>query len=277
MLVEACQAELPSFPLNLYNAIKRDYVDESAPSTRIFARAWIFGYLSETVPSSLSILLKLALTIKRGRLSGVTLRKALQSWRKILKAGFGKHGLAFFFATGLALGNWLDGKLYPLLCRIWLRVARRLSKSRKTNLPTDDAVRLDSRTRKHIQYTSTFLATLLSSALAFNLQSRGPKSSSSKLPLVSFTDTPGVDHVKNTLQSPSIPYEGSTLNFTLFLLVQGLDSALRGIYTQANLSRYALGRLLASRGDVILFILSSWRIMWVWFYKPWLLPPSYNR
>jgi hypothetical protein len=49
------------------------------------------------------------------------------------------------------------------------------------------------------------------------------------------------------------------------------------MYTNAKLAKYKACRLLADKGDTLLFVASAWRIMWVWFYKPWLLPPSYDR
>jgi hypothetical protein len=72
-------------------------------------------------------------------------------------------------------------------------------------------------------------------------------------------------------------YESSTLDFTLFLLVRALDTSIRATYKKLKGESYTLIRALAEKGDVLLFWLSSWRIMWVWFYKPWLLPSTYNK
>ncbi|KAH8922946.1 hypothetical protein BT69DRAFT_1297544 [Atractiella rhizophila] len=79
------------------------------------------------------------------------------------------------------------------------------------------------------------------------------------------------------LKSPS-----ESLSLTLFSLVRALDTAFRILYRKLSALEafdsqrsQALLDEIAKLGDIFLFWISSWRIMWVWFYQPELLPPSY--
>ena len=252
---------LPPFHRNLHNAIKTDYYDISHPSTRVFWRAYAFGYLAETVPSTLRLVVALALTYGKRR------RSTLQLAR-ILRDAFGRRGLALFFGATLGGAAWLDVKLQRILSKLWLRL--QASKKGRHQLAT--RAHLDAKQRNAILVASTFLSTATASLLALGLQrpprARKPSSAASALPLVK---------VGSSASRGKARYQSGTLDFTLFLLVRAMDTALRATYTNAKLARYRAFRLLADKGDALLFVASAWRIMWVWFYKPWLLPPTYDR
>lgn len=248
------QAELPPFHLNLLRAIRKDWLVESDLSTRVFLRAWIFGYCAQTIPASLRLL---ALTVLSSKQRSPSL--FLRRLKAILTRAGGRNGLALFFATGLGLSRWLDTLLYRILCTIRSRYSGELEDKNPYS--------------RKISVILTSVATFCSTFLAFRLQHRSRAKGIpplAELPLVTLPEgKPGA----RALQAS---YESSTLDFTLFLLVRALDTSIRAAYTKLQGESYALVRALAQKGDMLLFWLSSWRIMWVWFYKPWLLPSTYN-
>lgn len=286
------------------------------PSTRIFVRAWLFGYLAETAPSALKLLASSLVFNKfkgpSGRRSAAarSSSKLVRSLVDILGRAAGVRGLALFFAVALGGARWLDDYIYMLLCRSTVLVRRRWRRSNEPPLQNDSvdgssllpSVNEDKLTEQdcaRLHRFATFSSTLVSSSVAFTLQnarrnvadssrsavrsSLGSSSSASpasRLPLVSLNiddnSTPtNNQHLQYSPTSPS-NYESSTLDFTLFLLVRAMDASLRKAFVKSRASHQPALRWMADRGDVAVFVLSAWRIMWVWFYKPWLLPPSYN-
>lgn len=271
------QAELPAFHVNLLRAIRRDYWRDRHHSTSTFLRGAAFGYAIETLPALGRILFAAVIAARKRRLTSVARFVLQRAYRVLVDAAFQRRSLALFFGVGLGGASWLDGVILRALCRLWLRKkSRRLTAA---NNADDIAIELmDSSHRHRIRLLSTFLSTSLSAACAFSLQARpsSPKTPLSQLPLVSL----GSDSLPDNALALPVPahgkrYDSSTLDFTLFLLVRAADTAIRAVY--ANSKPNKLVNVLARIGDTSLFILASWRIMWVWFYKPWLLPPSYDR
>lgn len=257
--------KLPPFHRNLYNAIKTDYYDVSTPSTRVFLRAYAFGCLAEVLPSTVRSAIALSIAHYKSKKGIQSLIQAfLARCDNILRDALGRRGLAIFFGTTLGGAAWLDVRLQTILAKLWLRL-------RKNDNPSAN-VTLTSSTRDRIFAVSTFLSTAGTSLVAFGLQrsprTRRPSSAASNLPLV---------RVGSSTQNARTRYQSATLDFTLFLLVRAMDTSLRALYKNADLARYRLIRFLANKGDALLFVASAWRVMWVWFYKPWLLPSSYDR
>lgn len=280
----SCQPVVPP----LYR-VRRDWgpSEPAHPSTAIFVRSYLFGYAGETLPALLRLVIVAVLALRRNAKHG-DLRTVLAAFRlkayKTLKDAGGRSGLALFFGVTLGGSVWLDELLRRVLYRGLLRLKR--WRASKQTPPSSALVATD---RRRVEYLSTFVSTAFVAFMAFGLQSsskagRGGRTAASKLPLVAVGDESLGDASRAT-STPSyiggaLPrrrYESGTLDFTLFLLVRALDTLIRSVYTKAGLARYGLFAFLADKGDVMLFIAGAWRLMYAWFYKPWLLPPSYDR
>ena len=279
------QRDLPLLYVNLYRAIKRDWVDQSDPSTQVFVRAWCFGLLAETIPACVRLALS-QFSKTKGRPSRVKPSRLLLRLVKVLKDAFSRRGLALFFGVGLGCANRLDTLFYPFILLLWPRL--KILKSRLfSNSPDVSSGKSDKYVKdRRPAIVSTFLSSFVAAYIAFSLQGNGLhksfQSATSQLPLVSL---PGSDRPSDPLLSTNIQEairqtqrRGTpTLNFTLFLLVRAVDTIVRAGHFKVFFGPNYLAKRLADCSDTVLFVLSSWRIMWVWFYKPWLLPPSYDR
>ena len=292
MLDGSLQPVVPPLYLNLARSIRRDYSPSQPahPSTAVFIRSYLFGYAGETLPALLRLVVVAAFALHRRAKHGqlrAAIGPVLAAFRRracrVLKDAGGRSGLALFFGVTLGVSVWLD----ELLRRVLFRVLRRLKRWRASK-QTPPSTALDATARRRVEYLSTFFSTAFVAFAAFGLQAssqagRGGRTAASKLPLVavgneSLGDAPqgsGLGYIGST--SPRRRYESGTLDFTLFLLVRALDTLIRSAYTKAGLARYGFFAFLADKGDVMLFVAGAWRLMYAWFYKPWLLPPSYDR
>lgn len=272
------QVQLPAFHANLWRAIERDWSPYIDPSTPVFLRGYLFGVCAQAVPQILGVLVSLVLQTRRG-LSKAYLKRLVKRLAAIVRISASRRGLGFFFGAGLGGAKFLEPRIL-LLCR-WIR--RKCSKTDEGD--NNDASNKQSERRSRI--LATFIATLVSTWCAFALQSPatspGKHAAASNLPLVAFHDATKQQDASFTLPAdPTIAfvgkrYDSPTLDFTLFLLVRAVDTSLRALYFEYNLAKNKIARLAADKGDIVLFVLSAWRIMFVWFYKPWLLPPEYNQ
>ena len=277
------QAGLPPIHINVSRAIKRDWLDKADPSTQVFVRAWCFGYFAETIPACVRLVL-LLVSQSRSRNRRALLSSLPLRLKRIFVHGLSHRGLAFFFGVGLGGAKWLEKVLYKLLLRISLHT-KAYQEHYLDALP-DELIEIRSRKRRRLQILSTYISSFTASFIAFGLKkvsaTNYQDSFGSNLPLVSF---PKGSRANDYLTSrnpeeamlQSKRYETPTLDLTLFLLVRAIDTAVRTMYIAFSGHQNRFVQLLAARGDNILFILSSWRIMWIWFYKPWLLPPSYDK
>lgn len=265
------QVQLPSFHVNLKRAIERDYAGYLDPSTPVFLRAYAFGFCAQAGPQLLGVVVSLVLQTRKG-LSKVYLKRLARRVAVIFREAAGRRSLGLLFGASLGGAKYLEARFIPLLR--WLQGKGRSQK---------DTTSEDSQERR-INLLATFLATTASTWFAFSLQTplniASKHSAASDLPLVSFHDNLNRRSL-SIAEDPTITflekrYNSPTLDFTLFLLVRAVDTALRALYSETNLAKNKVARLIADKGDVVLFVLSAWRIMFVWFYKPWLLPPGYN-
>lgn len=265
------QVQLPSLHANLKQAIARDYGPYVDPSTPVFLRAYAFGFCAQAGPQLLGVVVSLVLQTRKG-LSKLYLKRLARKIAAIFREAAGRRGLGLLFGASLGGAKYLEARLIPLLR--WIKRKRR----------PQDVTAPDEDQERRIKILATFLATVASTWFAFALQT--PLSTSSKhsaasdLPLVALYD-PVKQRDITIAEDPTITfhdkrYSSPTLDFTLFLLVRAVDTSLRAVYTDTKLAKNKLAQLIAAKGDVVLFVLSAWRIMFVWFYKPWLLPPEYN-
>ena len=269
------QISVPPLHIGLVRAFQRDYLQNGQPSTQVFLRAYLFGYAAQTLPSLAKLIIATLVALYKGKRRSFEIaddftRVAI----RILRSGLRSRGLALFFGTGLGGAVWLD----QLLQRPLLQLAARYKQSR--TLPTDvDAEKLSEADRAKLRATSTFLSTFIASlaAICFHAsqQRRDKPGPTSKLPLVTAAST-SIDGSDPLARFVS-PYQSSTLDFTLFLFVRAADTALRAAYAKVGPGNSAVVDFIANAGDTLLFVASSWRIMFMWFYQPDLLPPSYNR
>lgn len=291
------QTALPAFHKNLARAIRRDYYDDADPSTRAFLRAYAFGYLAETGPAFVRLLLSTIITSRRFGLFH-SFKGFPRRLLTILKRALGTDGLALFFGVGLGGAKYLERIIYQALVKVYAVRARNIrakatpSQDEESALkePLDLSPEQKLKRERVLHQASTFLATTLSAFFAFGLQNKnggatqGTPYAASSLPLVSLPRAEQEDarhvHSTNSLQgqiAPNQRYESATMDLTLFLLVRATDTLLRAMYEKTSMGKNKVAQFLADRGDTLLFVLASWRIMWVWFYKPWLLPPSYDK
>lgn len=265
------QVQLPSFHANLKRAIARDYGPYVDPSTPVFLRAYAFGFFAQAGPQLLGVVVSLVLQTRKG-LSKLYLKRLARKIAAIFREAAGRRGLGLLFGASLGGAKYLEARLILLLR--WLKRKRR---PETVNPPAEEQER-------RIKILATFIATVASTWFAFALQTplsvTNKHSAASDLPLVALYD-PVKQRDITIAEDPTITFHGKrynspTLDFTLFLLVRALDTSLRALYTETRLAKNKLAQLIAAKGDVVLFVLSGWRIMFVWFYKPWLLPPEYN-
>lgn len=276
-LTTPAQPECPPFHLNLARAVKRDYIDCADPSTAIFLRAYAFGYVVETVPATLRLTFDV-IDLKGAK--KVPLLSSKKRLVRILRNAFGKHGLALFFSVALGGSKWLERVISPIIRRLYALNRREFEKAESEV----SAVSSENATHVRLNRWSTFISSFLAGCLAFSLQNRAigrkaTKTAVGTLPLVSLPttsqDTHNLDRHDRYFSRQR--YESSTLDLTLFLFVRAIDTSLRAKWANITPSPYSISDLLFKQGDTLLFVLSSWTIMWHWFYKPWLLPPTYNR
>lgn len=269
------QVQLPPFHANVRRAIERDWRPFIDPSTPVFLRAYAFGFCAQAVPQVLGVVLSLVLPCRKG-LTKFYLKRLDRRILVIVKHAAGRQGLGFFFGAGQGGAKFLEPRILFLLR--WIH--RRYARTRQT------ATSEDAKSETRVKVLATFTATLLSTWCAFALQTPSSilskHSAASELPLVAYHDYRRQQDTSVVMEDPTIAFTGKrysspTLDFTLFLLVRAVDTSLRAAYSEYNLAKNRLARLVAEKGDVALFVLSAWRIMFVWFYKPWLLPPEYNQ
>lgn len=269
------QVRLPSFHANLWRAIERDWAPFIDPSTPVFLRGYAFGFSAQAVPQLLGVVISLVLQCRRG-LSRKYLKRLARRVAFIVRSAAGRHGLAFVFGASLGGSKFLEPRILLLLR--WIR--------RRYTPTSENATANDGRSEPRTRILATYIATLISTWCAFSLQTpashQGKHAAASDLPLVAFHDAQYSQHPPAATIDPTITFTGKrydspTLDFTLFLLVRAVDTSLRAAYSEYNLAKNKIARLVSDKGDVVLFVLSAWRIMFVWFYKPWLLPPEYNQ
>jgi hypothetical protein len=271
---EARQVCVPQLHINLWRAVKRDYGSHVDPSTPVFLRGYALGFCAQAIPQLLGLLHAVILRTRKGFTKGHA-RRFARRLVKILRDATGRRSAALFFALSLGGANYLEPRLLAMLH--WAR-------SHIRNKEQDDMASSMSiattKARKKTRMVATFIASALCTWLAFTLQ-KAPSPLQQQAPLSSILPVPLSSTLTNNVADPTFKhsvaqYASPTLDFTLFVTIRAVDTALRAAYTETRLAKNKSARLIASKGDVMLFVLSAWRIMFVWFYKPWLLPPAYN-
>lgn len=269
------QVQLPSFHANLRRAIERDWAPYIEPSTPVFLRAYAFGFCAQAGPQLLGVVISLVLQTRKG-LSKVYLKRLARRVAVVFREAAGRRGLGLLFGGSLGGAKYLEARLIPLL--------RWLKRKRSPQGPSESNTLLVEHQEHRIKVVATFIATVASTWCTFALQTplnaTHKHSAVSDLPLVAFHDSSKRLNLAS-VEDPTFAFLGKrynspTLDFTLFLLVRAIDTSLRALYTETQLAKNRIARIVADKGDVVLFVLSAWRIMFVWFYKPWLLPPEYN-
>lgn len=155
-----------------------------------------------------------------------------------------------------------------------------------------------SQDERNVHALSTFVSAAISSLVALLILQSGKSYRRPIRPLATQTVddkldvllTPYAPPLSTVIRAggppPAVPPEqlraaqSPTLDLTLFVLVRGVDTLARLLYERAPPARgraAPLLRFLASQGDTIVFWLASSKIMWAWFYRPHLLPPSYGK
>lgn len=247
-----------------------------------FLRAFSIGFASDTVPPVLKLLIGL-LTGRRGPKRWQQLPTVLLEMVKALVRGLHPQGSGM--ACGIAMGGarLLEDSMKPLAERL-IRKTRRMRRTvrrwkgneKAHERKDDDQAELTKREIKAVNGFATLIASTLSSLAAITLLQSGSKSAPPPAPVTTPYPQIQLDTDPDDPMVPSVAppkrQQSSTLDLTLFFLVRASDTFIRGLHT-----KYAPWYLewLGSCGDILLFQLSCWRIMFCWFYRPERLPPSY--
>lgn len=271
------QARLPALHRNVWRALQRDYGDWVDPSTPVFIRAACFGFCAETAPKVLRLLVAVLLRSRKG-LTRAHVKRFAKELAHIVRQALSTKGLAFFFGAALGGSRWLSDRIIAFIN--WSQIRRNRLRGQDNKEIVSETEPIPYRTR----ILATFAGALISTWCTFELQTPSnplqKHAAASDLPLVAFPDLASHNIVNPdfdpTLVFTEQRYNSPTLDFTLFLLVRAADTALRAVYSESRLAKNKFANLIARKGDIALFVLSAWRIMFVWFYKPWLLPPEYD-
>lgn len=135
----------------------------------------------------------------------------------------------------------------------------------------------------------SFLSTLLSAWLAFDLLNRDKEWARKRARSRGVTDFNTLDYEspnKHHLPPPGyrLRYAGKTIDFTLFALFRALEVLVITAWTRTRSSTRhpehiapRLSSLLKRLADPTIFATSASIIMWAWFYSPERLPKGYNK
>ncbi|GAA6001906.1 hypothetical protein JCM10207_002373 [Rhodosporidiobolus poonsookiae] len=281
------------------------FLASSHPSTDTFLRAFALGWAAHTLPSLLRLVLATAKSSRRSS-SRPQLRNLLLALVAALRPG------RLALAAGVAFGGaqCADGIVEPIVRRAYFSAvvrARALregkGKARETEASLEREQQQVIQDERNVRALSTFVGGSLSSLAALLILQRSKRPTTSRASpdgdeRLAFTVTPYPPTVSSDPSSPptngTLPstfsarvapapaLQSPTLDLTLFIFVRAADALIRFSHERLSprLLRTRLAPLLtlaASHGDLLLFVLSAWRIMWAWFYQPHLLPPSYGR
>ncbi|BGP36702.1 hypothetical protein JCM10449v2_000603 [Rhodotorula kratochvilovae] len=279
---------------------------DAHPSTEPFLRAYLLGWTAQTFPAVLRVVLSAA--SRRGNRSP-PLRRVLVQLVQALGKGFDPRGLGMAFAVAVGGAKWGEELVEPAVRAAYSAGAKKArtlregkGKERETTESLDAVQQRVVQDERNVRALSTFVSASVSSLVALLiLQSskayRRPvrplatSAADDKLDFLLTPYTPALPSSAKASPSPSssappLPQaqyratQSATLDLTLFVLVRGADTLARLLYDRAPPARGRAApvlRFLADQGDTIVFWLSCWRIMWAWFYRPELLPPSYSK
>ncbi|GAA6047342.1 hypothetical protein JCM3770_001897 [Rhodotorula araucariae] len=283
-------------------------LQDAHPSTEPFLRAYLLGWAAQTLPAVLRVVLGAA--SRRGH-RPLAVRRVLVQLLQALGKGFDPRGLGMAFAVAVGGAKWGEALVEPAVRVAYFAGADKAralregkGKARETDESLDAAQQRIVQDERTVRALSTFVSASVSSLAALLiLQSSKPyrqrvrplatTTADDKLDFLLTPYTPALPSsaaslttVTSPSSAPPLPpaqyraTQSATLDLTLFVLVRGADTLARLLYERAPPARgraAPLLRFLANQGDTIVFWLSCWRIMWAWFYRPELLPPSYSR
>ncbi|GAA5887632.1 hypothetical protein JCM6882_001476 [Rhodosporidiobolus microsporus] len=257
------------------------------PSTEPFLRAVALGWAAQSVPLVVRVLL--AATRRRRRLLTV-IRQLVVALLK----GLHPRGLGTAFGVAIGGARWAQDAVEPAVRKGYLAAAGRLRASKGKERETTASLKAEQQRvlqdESNIRSLSTFVASTLSSLAALLILQSSPIYNRRPSPAVTeekldFVLTP---YTTATPQpppppaeiAPSRPSQSPTLDLTLFVLVRAADTLVRALHERASPVRGRFApylRTLIHHADTLVFSASAFRIMWCWFYKPHLLPPSYSK
>ncbi|GAA5835178.1 hypothetical protein JCM11251_006636 [Rhodosporidiobolus azoricus] len=267
------------------------------PSTEPFFRALLLGWAASSLPATLRVLLRAG----RGKRS---LRSAIRAMAGALASGLRPRGLGVACAVSIGGARWAEDLVEPAVRRAYFaavgrfRLRQAKGKERETSASLEAEQQQTLRDEFAVKLLSTFFAATFSSLTALLiLQSSSSSHRSSPSTRLSFSTsandkvdlvlTPYAPTLPASDASPATPPEfacarppqSPTLDLTLFVLVRAADTFIRAVHERAPpiRGRYApFLRAIVDNSDTLLFSASASRIMWCWFYKPHLLPPTYS-
>lgn len=279
------------------------------PSTLPFLRAYALGFAFESVPSFIRIFL--SLVVRRKGAPRASILAVLASLLRVVGKGLNpRGGLATALGVAVGGGKWGESRVEPFVRKLYLRALRRVRERREgrgsfkgKGVEDDESIAkdraLEEQHERSIKQLSTFVASTFASLVSISLlqaspQYSRPKPCSPTLDDLQFvpspspypsllveTPRPSSKALSSTSPSSKLPVAQSpTLDITLFVFVRAADTIVRAIYEHTGVTSGRAGKLVASaasQADTLVFWISTWRIMWCWFYSPHLLPPSYNR
>ncbi|GAA6032828.1 hypothetical protein JCM8097_000816 [Rhodosporidiobolus ruineniae] len=279
-------------------------LSSSHPSTAPFLRALLLGTLAQTAPSLLRTLLSLLRRRPSNRLSPLA---ALALLFRALRPALNPRGLGVAFGVAIGGARYLEDWVEPLVRRAYERVqqareGRRKGKAKETSESLAEEQQRAVRDEEAVRGLVTFLAGSLSSLAALLILQSAPtsglKTRTAKADdALDFVVTPYAPALPVQAGAEKAPREvraektagkqSATLDLTLFVFVRAADTLVRLFHDRLVPSspcspsslrgRFApLLSFLSKHGDTLLFQLSAWRIMWCWFYRPALLPPTYS-
>ncbi|GAA97726.1 uncharacterized protein L969DRAFT_20467 [Mixia osmundae IAM 14324] len=301
------QAAPPALVVNVAKALKRDYYENADPSTKPFIRAFLMGYAFSVGPALIKAVFALALPRNKELVASQRVIRFIKAALKSIARGIDPRGLAFVFGISFGGAKWLEKHIKPLVESTYYAVhggqRRKLNGRTGTEpLPSPGLKlalsELDSgdpassstpaaavammRDEENMGLLTTLTASVLSSAFALTLLQSSPSYSAN--PRATLMPLPVHDGDEQALSESTLAAtarklprrESPTLDLTLFMLVRGVDTLVRGIYVAHPRWHRIFGGM-AAQADTIVFWLSCWRIMFCWFYLPHRLPPSYVR
>lgn len=245
---------------------------ENANPGRLFLKAAALGYTASVLPPILKILLANRPGNARD-LKGVA-REVVRN----LGEGLAVRGWAVAAGLGLGGAKWGEGMVEPWARKLYWKLQGGRGRSTK-ELEEDhgggsELDELDDDRR--IKAISTFISSTLASFLAISLLHSSPGFLRSQIAEREALHLPQLSNLTNspsTANLPvSIPVVSPTLDMTLFMFVRGTDVLVRGLSELAGAQKGRTGRtlnFLASYGDALVFVLSTWRIMWCCESSSW--------
>lgn len=264
------------------------YLATLDPSTAPFVRAYSLGYAASVVPSLLRIILGGLLKRKGAAPSGllVVLKEVLVAMVK----GLSPRGLAMAFGISVGGAKWGEGRMEPLVRRVYESVLRskKGANGRVDGGKDDDEVATRAYHDKMIERLSTWAAATIASLVSITLLQSSPRYRRPALggsgslageeleygpsPYPSLV-APNPRPASNVTRASSsttkfqkfVVPQSPTLDITLFILVRAADTLVRGIYEYTGVTNGRAGAVVAfvaSQADTLVFWLSCWRIMW---------------